>query len=237
MIKLIRDISRINRGQNRRMLLNSSLKHTLSIFILLSLLLLTPTDSHAVTAEEFYNHAAAQKWIHPFAATCQSAHETGFWKSPLWQKSFNGAGIKADKAWRQAGRPVIKHVSPESIKGKTVYKTSYFRAYSSLPDFLYDYSVKIYRDYPLAAMNHDTMWGYFAALNHGRKGSWATSGKYFEHMVDKAVRLAPQLLGVQWRMQLLTEYNEAQARGLLSQTESQIVLNRLRTAGILAPQL
>ena len=207
------------------------------LFCLFILFSLTPATSYAVTAEEFYSHALRQSWIHPFAATCQSAHETGFWTSPLWQKSFNGAGIKADKEWREAKRPMIKHVSPESVKGKTVHKASYFRAYKSLPDFLSDYSAKIYRDYPLAAKNHDTMWGYFAALKKGRKGSWATTGKYFEYMVDKAVRLAPQLLGIQWRTQLLAEYNEAAARGLLSREESKIVIKKLRAAGVYGGQL
>lgn len=203
----------------------------LRVLTLLFLLFLTPSISHAVTAEEFYRQALEQNWIHPFAATCQSAHETGFWTSPLWQKSHNGAGIKADKAWIKSGRPTIKHVSPESVRGVMVYKASYFRSYNSISDFLYDYSKKIYKDYPLAAMNHDTMWGYFAALKRGRRGSWATTSKYFEYMVDKAVRLAPQLLGIQWRTQLLTEYNEAMARGLLTPEENEIVLKRLRAAG------
>jgi len=192
--------------------------------------------SFAVSAEEFYNNARDIQGINPFAATCQSAHETGFWTSFLWKNAMNGAGIKADKNWIRSGRPSIKKSSPEEVKGKTVYRESYFRVYASLPEFLADYRAKISRDYPLAVKNSDTMWGYFASLQKGRLGSWATTKKYFEYMADKAVRLAPKLLGVEWRAQLLKEYSDARAKGLLSKKEIQIVEKKLASVGISVPK-
>jgi hypothetical protein len=190
------------------------------------------SPSFAVSAEEFYKSALAVKGINAFAATCQSAHETGFWTSYLWKNARNGAGIKADKNWRKSGRPSIKKSSREEVKGQTVYRHSYFRVYRSLGEFLSDYRAKIARDYPLAAKNSDTMWGYFSSLQKGRLGSWATTQRYFEHMADKAVRLAPKLLGAEWRAQILNEYKQARAKGLLSQKEIKIVEKKLASVGI-----
>ncbi|MDR1472709.1 MAG: glucosaminidase domain-containing protein [Synergistaceae bacterium] len=201
---------------------------TISAFLVLTL----AAASLALTAEEFYGNAQEIKDINAFAATCQSAHETGFWTSHLWKKANNGAGIKADKNWIKSGRPAVRKKSGESVGGKTVYRESYFRAYSSLDEFLADYRVKITRDYPLAAKHSDTMWGYFSSLQKGRNGSWATTQRYFEYMADKALRLAPKLLGTEWRAQLLEEYREARARGLLSKKEIVIVEKKLVAAGI-----
>ncbi|MDR1515096.1 MAG: glucosaminidase domain-containing protein [Synergistaceae bacterium] len=198
--------------------------------------LLYSSPSFAVSAEEFYKNALAVNGINAFAATCQSAHETGFWTSYLWKSARNGAGIKADKNWRKSGRPSIKKSSREEVKGREVYRYSYFRVYSSLGEFLQDYRAKIVRDYPLAAKNSDTMWGYFSSLQKGRLGSWATTQSYFEHMADKAVRLAPKLLGVEWRAQMLSEYKQARAKGLLSQKEIKIVEKKLASAGISVSQ-
>jgi hypothetical protein len=208
-------------------LVSASLAH---LIILSALFYAQP--SFAASAEEFYRNALKLKGINAFAATCQSAHETGFWTSTLWKKANNGAGIKADKKWRKSGRPSIKKASREELKGRIVYRESYFRAYSSLPDFLKDYRAKIASDYPLAVKNSDTMWGYFSSLQKGRWGSWATTQHYFEHMADKAVRLAPRLLGIEWRAQLLREYREARAKGLLSQKEIRIVEKKLASVGI-----
>lgn len=186
----------------------------------------------AATPEEFYKTALKMDGIHPFAATCQSAHETGFWTSVLWKNARNGAGIKADKKWIQSGQPVFKKKSKEIVKGKTVYRESHFRAYRSLAEFLADYRLKIMRDYPLASKHSDTMWGYFSSLQKGRYGSWATTQKYFEFMTDKAIQLAPKLLGAEWRAQLLREYKQAKSRGLLSAKERAIVEKKLAAAGI-----
>lgn len=185
-----------------------------------------------LTPEEFYKRASDIDGINPFAATCQSAHETGNWTSYLWKHAKNGAGIKADKKWRQAGKPHIAKRSREVVGGKTVHRSSYFRAYSSLSEFLVDYGKKIRRDYPLSSKNSDTMWGFFAMLRKGRHGSWATSPKYFEHMVDKALRLAPKLLGKDWKRKMQEDYRIACARRLLSQHEVKIVRRKLRSAGV-----
>ncbi len=186
-----------------------------------------PTPSSGATAETFYENALRRNGINAFAATCQSAHETGFWTSSLWRNANNGAGIKADKNWIRAGRPTVRKKSQEVVGGKWTTRESLFRVYSSLDDFLDDYNRKICRDYPLASKNRDTTWGYFSALQKGRHGAWATSHTYFERMADKAIRLAPQLLGFDWRMQLLYDYKKAKARGLLSKKEIAIIRKKL----------
>ncbi|MDR3280894.1 MAG: glucosaminidase domain-containing protein [Synergistaceae bacterium] len=194
--------------------------------------LFVPSLASALTAEEFYQNAKKIENINAFAATCQSAHETGFWTSALWKNAMNGAGIKADKKWRGSGRPSVLRRSPESVGGKIVYRESYFRAYKSLSEFLADYRIKITRDYPLAAKHSDTLWGYFSSLQKGRLGSWATTQKYFEYLTDKAIRLAPKLLGTEWRAELLRDYKEARVRGLLSNNEIAVVERRFAAAGI-----
>ena len=194
--------------------------------------LLAVSASYAVTAEEFYKKAQKLDNIHAFAATCQSAHETGFWTSALWKKAMNGAGIKADKKWRSSGRMAVLHRSSESVDGKTVYRESWFRAYKSLDEFMADYRVKITKDYPLAAKHSDNLWEYFSSLKKGRLGSWATTKKYFEYLVDKAFRLAPSLLGSEWRMEFLRDYKTAKTRGLLDANEMAIIERRMAAAGI-----
>ena len=210
------------------------MRGTRILVVLSALLLLTMlrTEAAAATAEEFYRNALRYENIHAFAATCQSAHETGFWTSALWKNAQNGAGIKADKRWIKSGRPYVRRNSKEVVNGKTVSRVSNFRKYTDLSEFLVDYNAKITRDYPLAAKHSDTVWGYFASLRKGRYGSWATTPRYFEYLSDKAVRLAPKLLGIEWRKQLLTEYKQAVARGLLSKNEIAVVEKKLKAAGI-----
>ena len=195
-------------------------------------LLFACSHASAATPQEFYRHALEIKGIHAFAATCQSAHETGYWTSSLWKQARNGAGIKADKKWMGAGKPHMKKRSHEVVGGKTVYRTSYFRAYNSLPEFLTDYGTKIKRDYPLSSKHADTMWGFFAALRKGRYGAWATSPRYFEHMTDKALRLAPLLLGATWKEQLAREYKMAKARNLLTPKDIAVIEKKFGAAGI-----
>ena len=77
-----------------------------------------PTPSSGATAETFYENALRRNGINAFAATCQSAHETGFWTSSLWRNANNGAGIKADKNWIRAGRPTVRKKSQEVVGGK-----------------------------------------------------------------------------------------------------------------------
>lgn len=207
-------------------------KCPLAILFLALAVLFPNASALALTPEAFYQNALQVKGINAFAATCQSAHETGFWTSPLWRTANNGAGIKADKAWRAQGRPSVARNSREEVKGQQVRRVSYFRSYDSLPEFLADYRVKIAQNYPISVKHADIMWGYFSGLQRGRYGSWATTQRYFEHMADKAVRLAPRLLGVEWRAELLRDYKEARARGLLSQKEIAIIEKKLLKVGI-----
>ena len=193
---------------------------------------LAVSAANAATAEEFYMKAQKHDNIHAFAATCQSAHETGFWTSALWKKAMNGAGIKADNNWRNSGKMAVLHRSPESVGGRLVYRESWFRAYKSLDEFMIDYHVKITRDYPLAAKHSDNLWAYFSSLKKGRLGSWATTQKYFEYLADLAFRLAPGLLGAGWRTELLRDYREAKVRGLLDANEIIILERKLIAAGI-----
>lgn len=186
----------------------------------------------AMTPELFYQNAREVQGINAFAATCQSAHETGFWTSALWKSANNGAGIKADKVWRSKGRPSVRRTSREEVGGKIVRRVSYFRSYESLGEFLADYKIKIAQNYPYSVKHSDTVWGYFSGLQRGRYGSWATTQRYFEHMADKAFRLAPRLLGLEWRAELLKDYREARSRGLLTEKEIAIVEKKLIKAGV-----
>lgn len=150
--------------------------------------------AHAMDAKEFYELARNYPGINAFAATVQSAVETGHWKSYLWVNAYNGAGIKAPASWRSSGRPYIRVSSPERVGGKDTMRESYFRFYSSPEEFLEDYRLKIVQDYPRSAASADNMWGYFAGLYHGRLGSWATDHKYFEKLAKKAMQLEAVLL-------------------------------------------
>jgi flagellum-specific peptidoglycan hydrolase FlgJ len=140
----------------------------------------------------FYKLARGYKHINAFAATVQSALETGNWTSKLWVLARNGAGIKASTAWRDGRNDYILISSPEYRDGKYTAQNSYFRAYNSAEEFLADYALKIKNDYPHCTP--DNVWGYFAGLYRGRLGKWATDHKYFEKLAKKAVQLEPVLL-------------------------------------------
>jgi hypothetical protein len=202
-----------------------------AVFVLSSLF--SRASASAVTAEEFYAKAQKIENINAFAATVQSAHETGFWTSFLWKKAMNGAGIKADKKWRAAGRPHILRKSSESVGGKIIYRESYFRVYKSLDEFLDDYGIKITRDYPLAVKHSGTAWGYFASLQKGRLGSWATTKKYFEYMTSLAFKLAPKLLGPSWKEELLEDYRKALHLGILSKKEIALIEKKFSKIGVI----
>ena len=139
----------------------------------------------------FYKLARGFKNINAFAATVQSAHETGNWTSFLWLNAYNGAGIKADARWRKS-KDYLEVRSPESKDGTYYYKYSYFRKYSSPVAFLADYNLKIKADYPHCTV--DNLWGYFAGLYRGRLGKWATDHRYFELLARKAFSLEDELL-------------------------------------------
>ena len=184
--------------------------------------------AYAMTASEFHMLARNCRGINAFAATVQSAIETGHWKSYLWVNAYNGAGIKAPASWRSAGKPYIRVSSPESVGGKYTMRESYFRFYSSPEEFLEDYRLKIIQDYPHSAANADNMWGYFAGLYGGRMGSWATDHKYFQKLTYKAIQLAPELLGAGWQKRLNSAYTFALTRKSLCEWQKYIIQNALK---------
>lgn len=175
----------------------------------------------AMSAREFYNSAKKYKCQNPFAATVQSAHETGDWTSELWVKAHNGAGIKADKTWRDARKPVYNKSSVEHVGSRTVNRVSAFRKYSSTKAFLKDYAKKIKEDYPHSAKHKDNVWLYFAGLYKGRRGSWATDRNYYSKLVTKTVKIAPQIYGSKWKTKLRSQFKSAQKR--LEPWQAQIV--------------
>lgn len=170
--------------------------------------------AYSITISEYFAIAQEQTHINAFAATCQSAVETGYWTSELWQKSYNGAGIKADAAWRKT-RGFVSIASKESNGKQYYYKLSYFRAYASPEDFLRDYECKIIQNYPHSFSQSDNFWGYYAGLYKGRYGAWATDHKYYEKLVKMSIKLAPLLLGPNWRFRLEHAYILALARNTL----------------------
>lgn len=189
-------------------------------------------SAHAMTAKEFHKQALKMKGINAFASTCQSAHETGDWTSVLWKKARNGAGIKADKAWIRASKPYYKRTSNEHVGGRVVKRTSNFRKYKSLHSFLTDYAAKIRRDYPASSKNSDTFLGYFAMLRKGRYGAWATDPRYFDKLLDKAMKFGPVLLGSSWKVKFAADFKRATQRKLLSAAEIASVKKRFAAAGI-----
>ena len=163
----------------------------------------------ATPAQDFYAAARGQPGITAYAATCQSAVETGYWQSELWRRAYNGAGIKAPPEWRAAGKPYIRIASREYSNGKYITRESYFRRYGSRAAFLADYAAKIRKDYPYTYKHSDNFLLCFAGLYRGRLGSWATDRKYFEKLTRMAVRLAPEIFGPAWHDKLLTAYEYA----------------------------
>ena len=153
--------------------------------------------------------------VNPFAATCQSAHETGRWTSKLWNEARNGCGLKAGSDWMKAGKPYISIQSPEWNGHETVQRRSKFRAYSTPEDFAQDYGEKIRTLYPECVKEADNFWGYFAGLYKGVWGAWATDPIYFTKLGKMAVTLAPELLGKGWRSRMGLALNLAIDRGTL----------------------
>ena len=186
--------------------------------------------TYAMEPRDFYNLARNYPGINAFAATVQSAVETGHWTSYLWVNAYNGAGIKAQASWRSSGRPYIRVSSPESVGGKYIMRESFFRFYSSPEEFVRDYRLKIIQDYPRSAASADNMWGYFAGLYNGRLGYWATDHKYLHKLASKAVQLAPELLGSGWQNRLNSAYVLALDRKSLSEWQKTIIQNALKEA-------
>jgi flagellum-specific peptidoglycan hydrolase FlgJ len=177
----------------------------------------------AMNAKKLYTLAQGLG-INPFAATCQSAHETGHWSSVLWQNAKNGAGIKAGTTWLRADKPVYKVLSREYEGGSWTTRESLFRQYASVEEFLADYADKIRLDYPESWASADNWPGYFAGLYKGRWGAWATDPAYFKKLVKMAIKLAPDLLGEGWASRLKLAANLARTRGSLNDWQEEVMI-------------
>lgn len=209
------------------------MKKITTVFLFLFIAALTtPTAASAMTAERYFRLAKKHKSINPFGATVQSAHETGEWTSSLWKEGYNGAGIKANKAWRASGKPCIVKNSKESTNGVYHTKASYFRKYKSPAEFLSDYAVKIRDEYPRCARNHDNMWGYFAGFYHGKYGKWATDHNYYLRLTVKAIKIAPDIYGKYWKGKLLKDYRIAVQRKSLEAWQKTIIEKQFSAVGI-----
>lgn len=184
-------------------------------------------EASAYSAVDFYRAAKKYGCPNPFAATVQCAHETGDWTSYLWVKARNGAGMKADKEWKAAGKPCINRSSAEHINGKNVSVVSSFRKYKSTKAFIKDYSRKIREDYPHSAKQKGNVWGYFAGLYKGRTGKWATDKAYFNKLTAKAVKLAPQIYGSAWKKKLKAQFVKAKKAKLLEPWQESAVRSAL----------
>lgn len=185
----------------------------------------------ATPAQDYFAAARGQPGINAYAATCQSAVETGYWQSELWRRAYNGAGIKAPPEWRKSGKPYIRIASPEYANGSYTSRESYFRKYGSRDAFLADYAAKIQKDYPRSYEHSNNFWLYFAGLYRGRLGNWATDHRYFAKLARMAARLAPEIFGPAWRSKLLTAYEYA--RNELEPWQRDIITKQFKEANVL----
>ena len=189
----------------------------------------------AMSPLEYYRLARKHDGsIHPFAAMVQSAHETGYWTSWLWTNARNGAGLKADKAWLADGKPTVSKNSQESSGGSYYSVNSTFRKYRTTNHFLADYSLKIRKDYPLCREKRKNIWGYFAGLYEGRRGKWATDHAYYDKLVAKAIKLAPEIYRDRWKKKLVKDYKVAVIGGLVTGWQKDILTRELRSAGLIS---
>ena len=168
--------------------------------------------------------------VNAFAATCQSAIETGNWTSKLWLQANNGAGLKAGPDWMKAGKPFIPIQSPEWNGKETVQRISKFRAYATPEDFVEDYTYKILTMYHKCVASADNFWGYFAGLYHGKWGAWATDPRYFDKLAAMAVKLAPSLIGNGWRGRIYLAFELAEQRDTLTPDQGKTILKLMKEA-------
>jgi len=187
------------------------------LFCILFCLLSVPWRTEAFSSVDFYRAAKRYKSVNPFGAAVHCSHETGDWQSRLWREGNNGAGIKANSAWKMLGMPYIDTESEERVGGKSMMVASSFRKYGSLKKFLGDYSRKIRDDYPLSAKHNNNIWGYLGGLYKGRYGKWATDHRYFEKLAVKAVKLAPEVYGPSWKRKLYRQFETAKGFGILEE--------------------
>ena len=181
-----------------------------------------------MNAQEMFTLMRGVPGINAFGATCQSALETGYWTSSLWQQTCNGAGLKAQQTWIRSGKRYVAIASPEYIANKFKTKFSNFRAYASPEEFLIDYAEKIREYYPRCIESADNFWGYFAGLRDGRWGPWATDPEYFGKLCSIGGKLAPELLGHGWRGRMHLSYRLACDRGTLSDDQKLCIQTLLK---------
>lgn len=193
------------------------------LFCLLFCLLAVPWRAEGFSTIDFYRAAKKYKSVNPFGAAVHCSHETGDWQSRLWREGKNGAGIKANKAWKTLGMPYIDILSEEHIGGKSVMVRSSFRKYRSLKKFLGDYSRKIRDDYPISAKHNNNIWGYLGGLYKGMYGKWATDHRYFEKLALKAVKLAPEIYGRAWKKKLHRQFETAKGFGILEKWQERTI--------------
>lgn len=182
-----------------------------------------------MTDKEFQALAAGHKNLNAFAALCQCHHETRVagkpWASELCTAANNCAGIKAGGSWRGE---VYKKVSWEQRADGTKYNAeSAFRKYASVEAFLADYESKIAAMYPLCVERRDNFWGVFDGLLTGPY-KWATDKAYFGRLAETAIRLAPEIFGVEnAELKLKTALLYAIEKSYLSDANAAVALDVL----------
>ena len=92
---------------------------------------------------------------------------------------------------------------------------------------------KIREDYPRCARNRDNILGYFAGLYDGKKGKWATDHKYYDKLTVKAIKLAPEIYGSEWKQKLIRDFKVASRRKSLTGWQIDIIRSEFKKAGVL----
>jgi flagellum-specific peptidoglycan hydrolase FlgJ len=184
--------------------------------------------------KEFYQIAKRVARVYSaFGATAQSTLETGWFTSPLCVRYHNYGGIKTRKGddWQKAGLPFIAISSNEQFKDGSVKKqVSLFRVYASAEDYLIRLNDKFlekgtFNNYRVVRLSPNCFWLYFAGL---KIGGWATDWKYFQKLCDMAVKLAPELIGSQWKQSFHSSYQYAKSTGVLSEDMETMIEDTLR---------
>ena len=81
-------------------------------------MLLSFQSAHAMTTIEFYRLARKQKHIQPFAVTVQSACETAYWSSELWELVIT----VQESRFHQSGSMQENHILPRiALRAGTVF--------------------------------------------------------------------------------------------------------------------
>jgi len=151
--------------------------------------------------------------LNALGVTAQTSHETGHYVHTCGHGNYNLGGIKCSKNWLDgripwSTRKCVNLQTQEYSGGQFAdYKLS-FRFYDSLETYLKDHARLIHLFYPVSKANVDNVWGYIAGL----QGKWATSPYYYQGLTRMVVRLAPDLLGFNWRIALIASLHEAVLR-------------------------